>query len=276
MFFIGHAIEETLIARDTLNFLFQQLAFVLNLNKSLLTPAQRIEFLGVKFGSISWNTRWQLLQNTFQVLWLWRHVGSLETSGSHQNGNFDQKFFNKSARRRERPKNICLYQGCFNNYFSTLLGHPILSFRESMRYSRFGAIISSMHFPRFALFYKSCKKSVTTKQKKCCLSHQLGSLKSCTPSTRNVYSLSTATSKEHKLNKTTRGCSSSNYKQNITTSGVDHIRERLLKKGVSETAAKLIANTRRTNLQTNYNSSWRMWASWCDKQQVDAFRCDAI
>ena len=118
---------------------------------------------------------------SFQVLWLWRHVGSLETSGSHQNGNFDQKFFNKSARGRERPKNICLYQGCFNNYFSTLLRHPILSFRGSMRYSRFGAIISSMHFPRFALFYKSCKKSVTTKQKKCCLSHQLNSLKSCTP-----------------------------------------------------------------------------------------------
>ena len=96
------------------------------------------------------------------------------------------------------------------------------------------------------------------------------------PSTRNVYSLSAATSKEHKLNKPTRGSSSSNYKQNITTSGVDHIRERLLKKGVSETAAKLIVNTRRTNLQSNYNSSWRMWPSWCDKQQVDAFRCAAI
>ena len=52
MFFIGHAIEETLIARDTLNFLFQQLAFVLNLNKSLLTPAQRIEFLGVTVDSL--------------------------------------------------------------------------------------------------------------------------------------------------------------------------------------------------------------------------------
>ena len=96
------------------------------------------------------------------------------------------------------------------------------------------------------------------------------------PSTRNVYSLSAATSKEHKLNKPTRASSSSNYKQNITTSGVDHIRERLLKKGVSETAAKLIANTRRTNLQSNYNSSWRMWPSWCDKQQVDVFRCAAI
>ena len=51
MFFIGHAIEETLIARDTANFLLQQLGFVLNLNKSLLTPTQRIEFLEVTVDS---------------------------------------------------------------------------------------------------------------------------------------------------------------------------------------------------------------------------------
>ena len=52
MFFIGHAIEETLIARDTANFLLQQLGFVLNLNKSLLTPTQRIEFLEVTVDSL--------------------------------------------------------------------------------------------------------------------------------------------------------------------------------------------------------------------------------
>ena len=50
MFFIGRTIEETLIARDTANFLLQQLGFVLNLNKSLLT--QRIEFLGVTVDSL--------------------------------------------------------------------------------------------------------------------------------------------------------------------------------------------------------------------------------
>ena len=145
-----------------------------------------------------------------------------------------------------------------------------------MAYSRFGAISSFMHFPHFALFYKSWRKWVTTKQKKCCLSHQLGSLKFGTPFTRNAYSSSTATSKQHKLNKPTGGSSSSNCKQNITTSGVDHIREILLKKGVSKTAAQLITSTRRKSSQSNYNLSWRMWASWCDKQQVDAFRCDVI
>ena len=52
MFFIGHTIEETLIARDTANFLLQQLGFVLSLNKSLLTPTQRIEFLEVTVDSL--------------------------------------------------------------------------------------------------------------------------------------------------------------------------------------------------------------------------------
>ena len=52
MFFIGHTIEETLIARDTANFLLQQLGFVLSLNKSFLTPTQRIEFLEVTVNSL--------------------------------------------------------------------------------------------------------------------------------------------------------------------------------------------------------------------------------
>ena len=39
-------------------------------------------------------------------------------------------------------------------------------------------ISSFMHFPHFALFYKSWGKSVPTKQEKRCLSHQNDSLKS--------------------------------------------------------------------------------------------------
>ena len=57
---------------------------------------------------------------------------------------------------------------------------------------------------------------------------------------------------------------------------MNHIREKLLKKAVSETTAQLITNIRRKRSQSNYNSSWRMWASCCDKEQVDAFRCDVI
>ena len=48
------------------------------------------------------------------------------------------------------------------------------------------------------------------------------------PTTRNVYSSSTAASKEHKPNKPIRESSPFNCKQDITTSGVDHIRENYL------------------------------------------------
>ena len=40
MLSIGHTIEETLMARDEVIFLRQQLGFVLNLKKSVLTPTQ--------------------------------------------------------------------------------------------------------------------------------------------------------------------------------------------------------------------------------------------
>ena len=52
MLLIGHTIEETLMARDTVIFLLQQLGFVLNLKKSVLTLTQRIEFLGVTVDSL--------------------------------------------------------------------------------------------------------------------------------------------------------------------------------------------------------------------------------
>ena len=58
--------------------------------------------------------------------------------------------------------------------------------------------------------------------------------------------------------------------------GVDKIRERLFRKGVLETGAQLIISRRRKISKSNCNSSWTMLASWCDKQQIIAFRCDII
>ena len=52
MFLIGHIIEETLLPRDTVIFLFQQLKFVVNLKKPVLTPTQRIELLVVTIDSL--------------------------------------------------------------------------------------------------------------------------------------------------------------------------------------------------------------------------------
>ena len=41
------------MARATLIFLFQQLGFVINLKKSVLTPTQLIEFLGLMIDSVT-------------------------------------------------------------------------------------------------------------------------------------------------------------------------------------------------------------------------------
>ena len=57
---------------------------------------------------------------------------------------------------------------------------------------------------------------------------------------------------------------------------MDHIREILLKKTVSETAVQLITSTRRKCSDSNHYSSWRIWVGWSDKQEVDGFRCNVI
>ena len=47
MLLIVHTIEKALMVTDTVIFPLQQLGFVLNLKISVLTPTQRIEFLGM-------------------------------------------------------------------------------------------------------------------------------------------------------------------------------------------------------------------------------------
>ena len=99
-----------------------------------------------------------------------------------------------------------------------------------------------MHFP----YSTSAEESELRPNRKNIACHtNLADSNLVPPSTRNVNSSSSATSKEYKLNKSTLGSSSSNCKQNITTSAVDHIWERLLEKGVSGTAAEVITSTRR-------------------------------
>ena len=55
MLLTGHSVEEMLMARDTVIFFLQQLEFVLNLKKSVLTPTQRVDFLGVTLDSFIMN-----------------------------------------------------------------------------------------------------------------------------------------------------------------------------------------------------------------------------
>ena len=144
-----------------------------------------------------------------------------------------------------------------------------------MLYSRFQAIDCFMHFSILP-YSTSLEESELQPNRKDVAYHTNLAISNLATSTRNVYSSSTTASKEHKLKKPTRGSSSSN--SNVTLQlvvwiilGKDYLRREFL-----ETAAQLITSTRRKNSESNYNLSWRIWASWCDKQQVDTFQCDAI
>ena len=53
MLLIGHSIEELSMCCDTVIFLLQHLGFVINWKKSVLTPVQEIEFLGLKINSVN-------------------------------------------------------------------------------------------------------------------------------------------------------------------------------------------------------------------------------
>ena len=108
-----------------------------------------------------------------------------------------------------------------------------------------------------------------TKQKKCSLSYQLGSLKFSAPSTRNVYSSSTATSKKHKLKKPQGEVHPLIASRTLglvvqTISGKDYLRRDFQKQ------LPILLQVQDEKSQSQIG----LWASWCNKQQADAFRCD--
>ena len=51
MLLIGHSLEEILMSRDTVILLMKHLGFVINWKKSVLTPVQETEFLGLAINS---------------------------------------------------------------------------------------------------------------------------------------------------------------------------------------------------------------------------------
>ena len=53
MLLMGHSIEEISMCCDTAIFLLKHLRFVINWKKSVLTPVQEIEFLGLKINSVN-------------------------------------------------------------------------------------------------------------------------------------------------------------------------------------------------------------------------------
>ena len=72
---LGRSIKKVLIATDTVIILLQHLGFVINLKKSILTPQQKIEFLGLLVDSLNMSlslTPEKLMKVTSQCLEMYK------------------------------------------------------------------------------------------------------------------------------------------------------------------------------------------------------------
>ena len=57
------------------------------------------------------------------------------------------------------------------------------------------------------------------------------------------------------------------------SSGLASIRDRLQTDGVSEEVIDLMLNSRRQGTTKSYESAWKNWRLWCDRNGVDPTRC---
>ena len=62
-------------------------------------------------------------------------------------------------------------------------------------------------------------------------------------------------------------------KSNNAMGSLDYYMQLLAKERSSELSSKLIFSSRRNGTNSVYSSSWNKWASWCEKQKIDSFRC---
>ena len=76
---------------------------------------------------------------------------------------------------------------------------------------------------------------------------------------------------ERSLKKSKGRNSSSCPKQNFKISGMDSLRARLQKEGVSREASNLIIKSRRLSSNSNYESAWGKWAGWCPERKINPF-----
>ena len=69
-----------------------------------------------------------------------------------------------------------------------------------------------------------------------------------------------------------KGRNSSLYpKQNFKISGMEGLRVRLPKEGVSREASNLIIKSRRSSSNSDYESVLGKWANWCAERKIDPF-----
>ena len=58
-------------------------------------------------------------------------------------------------------------------------------------------------------------------------------------------------------------------KKTFKISGIDGLRAKLQKEGISREASNLIIKSRRSSSNSNYESAWGKWAGWCDESKID-------
>ena len=94
MLLLGRSIKDVLIATDMVIFLLQHLGFVINLIKSILTPSQKIEFLGLLVDSLNISlslTPEKLMKVTSQRLEIYKteKVSILQLTKAHRSFKFN-------------------------------------------------------------------------------------------------------------------------------------------------------------------------------------------
>ena len=56
-------------------------------------------------------------------------------------------------------------------------------------------------------------------------------------------------------------------KKTFKISGIDGLRAKLQKEGISREASNLIIKSRRSSSNSNYESAWGKWAGWCSERK---------
>ena len=144
---------------------------------------------------------------------MWRQIGSLEIAGSHQNRNFISISLPEEGNAQSRFV-------CIKTVSSTT---SVLRLDTRLFQSGTDADLGQsipLCISPILPYSPSLEEIELRPSRKNVAGHtNLTVSNLVSPSARNVYSSSTATSKKRKLKKPTRGSSSSNCKQNITTSG---------------------------------------------------------
>ena len=91
-------------------------------------------------------------------------------------------------------------------------------------------------------------------------------------SNENVHTTINFIDLEERSLKKPAGRNSSPFpKPNFKISGMDGLRARLQKKGVSREASNLIIKSRRSSSNSNHESAWGKWAGWCAERKIDPF-----